>query len=45
MSYAIFASRLTRSPLPFDAAAGADARARFADLPPELVPLITGTAG
>ena len=45
MSYAVFASRLTRSPLPFDAAAGADARARFADLPPELVQLIEGTAG
>ncbi|HRK43374.1 MAG TPA: glutamine-synthetase adenylyltransferase [Gemmobacter sp.] len=45
MSHAAFASRLTRSPLPFDAAAGADGRARFADLPPELVQLIEGTAG
>ncbi|MBL8563607.1 MAG: glutamine-synthetase adenylyltransferase [Gemmobacter sp.] len=45
MSHAAFASRLSRSPLPFDAAAGADARARFADLPPELGQLIQGTAG
>ncbi len=45
MSHAAFASRLRRSPLAFDAEAGADARTRFADLPPDLVGLIAGTAG
>ncbi|MEZ5752949.1 MAG: glutamine-synthetase adenylyltransferase [Paracoccaceae bacterium] len=40
-----FASRLTRSPLAFDPDAGADARARFADQPPEVQELLAGTAG
>ena len=40
-----FASRLTRSPLPFDPDRGADAVAPFADLPPELRALIEGTGG
>lgn len=39
------AARLTRSPIAFDAEAGADARARFADLAPELRELLGGTAG
>ena len=45
MTHAAFAPRLRRSPLPFDAAAGQDARLRFADLAPELGDLIAGTAG
>ena len=45
MSHASFAARITRSPLPHDTAAGADAHARFADLPPEVVQVIAGTAG
>lgn len=45
MSHASFAARITRSPLPHDTAAGADAHARFADLPPEIVQVIAGTAG
>ncbi|MEH7826534.1 glutamine-synthetase adenylyltransferase [Gemmobacter denitrificans] len=40
-----FAARLTRSPLPHDQAAGADAVASFADLAPELRGLIEGAAG
>lgn len=45
MTYAPFASRLTRSPIAFDTAAGQDAAQRFADLAPELVGVISGTAG
>ncbi|GAB4261515.1 MAG: [glutamate--ammonia-ligase] adenylyltransferase [Pararhodobacter sp.] len=41
----LIASRLTRTPIPFDAEAGADASARFADLAPELRALLAGTAG
>ncbi|MDE3237395.1 MAG: glutamine-synthetase adenylyltransferase [Paracoccaceae bacterium] len=40
-----FASRLTRAPIAFDPAAGAEAAARFPDLPPEVRALIAGTAG
>ena len=40
-----FASHVTRHPLPFDADRGADALAHLPDLPPELRPLIAGTAG
>lgn len=40
-----FLSRITRSPMPFDAAQGADAKARFSDLKPELAGLLAGTAG
>lgn len=40
-----FVSRLTRAPIPFDAAAGSEAARAFADLGPEFVPLIAGTAG
>jgi len=40
-----FAARLTRCPIPFDAQAGQEARAQFADLPPEIGALIAGTAG
>ncbi|WP_102223417.1 [protein-PII] uridylyltransferase family protein [Acidimangrovimonas sediminis] len=40
-----FASRLTRCPIAFDAAAGAEARAAFPEVPPELGALIAGTAG
>ncbi len=41
----VFATRLIRSPFAHDPAAGAQARAAFADLPPELANLIEGTAG
>ncbi len=40
-----FAHRLTRSPLPFDPAAGRDAAESFADLAPELRGLLAGAAG
>ncbi len=40
-----FAARLSRHPIPFDAAQGADAWAALSDLPPEFRPLIEGTAG
>jgi len=40
-----FASRLTRSPLPFDPARGADLAARYGEFPPEVRGLIAGTAG
>ena len=40
-----FASRLTRSPLPFEPDRAAEAGARFADLAPELRALLAGTAG
>ncbi|PIE09313.1 MAG: glutamine-synthetase adenylyltransferase [Rhodobacterales bacterium] len=39
------ASRLTRSPDPFDAARGAEVAARFGDLAPELRGVIAGAAG
>ncbi|OCX61429.1 glutamine-synthetase adenylyltransferase [Thioclava sp. SK-1] len=39
------ASRLTRCPLPFDPALGAEAHMRYSDLAPELAALIAGTAG
>ena len=45
MTVAPFASRLTRTPLAFDPARGADMRARFSDLSPELRDLLEGTAG
>lgn len=40
-----FASRLTRHPIAFDPVAGADLAHVFADLPPEILPLLSGTAG
>lgn len=40
-----FVARLTRHPVPFDPAQGADAWAGLSDLPPELRGLIEGTAG
>jgi len=40
-----FAARLTRHPIPFDRAMGAEARGALADLPPEFHPLIEGVAG
>ena len=45
MTHADFASRLNRSPIAFDAAAGADVAGQFADLAPELRGLLAGTAG
>ncbi len=40
-----FASRLTRTPIPHDPVAGADAQTRFADLAPELRAVLSGAAG
>ena len=40
-----FASALTRQPLPFDPARGADVAARYGAFPPEVRALIAGTAG
>ncbi|MCC5971882.1 MAG: bifunctional [glutamine synthetase] adenylyltransferase/[glutamine synthetase]-adenylyl-L-tyrosine phosphorylase [Pararhodobacter sp.] len=40
-----FASRLSRTPLPFDPDAGADTASRFNDLAPELRTLLAGAAG
>ena len=40
-----FAARLTRCPIPFDPEAGAEARARFPELPAEVRDLVAGTAG
>ena len=40
-----FRTRLRRQPLPFDPAAGAEVRAEFTDLGPELAGLIEGTVG
>ncbi len=40
-----FASRITRSPKPYDAERGADARAQFPDVDPAVEDLIVGTAG
>ncbi|MBT9245351.1 glutamine-synthetase adenylyltransferase [Gemmobacter fulvus] len=45
MTYAPFASRLSRSPIAFDTAAGTDGVAGFSDLSPELRALLSGTAG
>ncbi len=45
MMNAPFASRMTRQPIAFDAAAAAEARAVFAALSPELGELIAGVAG
>ncbi|WP_444455485.1 glutamine-synthetase adenylyltransferase [Rhodobacter capsulatus] len=39
------ASRLTRTPIPFDPARGADVVDRYGDFPPEIRALIAGTAG
>ena len=39
------ASRLTRTPLPFDPVRGADVATRYGDFPPEIRGLIAGTAG
>ena len=41
----LFAARLTRQPLAFDAGAAADTRRDFADLVPELTGLLAATAG
>jgi glutamate-ammonia-ligase adenylyltransferase len=40
-----FASRLTRCPIPYDVQNAEEPRTRFAGLAPELVELLTGTAG
>lgn len=40
-----FAASLTRSPLPFDPARGADVAGRYGEFPPEVRGLIAGTAG
>ncbi len=40
-----FADRLTRAPIPYDPAAGAEAAAGFADLPGEVRALLAGAAG
>ncbi|THD74811.1 glutamine-synthetase adenylyltransferase [Thalassobius vesicularis] len=40
-----FASRITRSPRPFDPDRGAEARALFPGQPPEVMQVIAGTAG
>ncbi|MDN5787590.1 MAG: glutamine-synthetase adenylyltransferase, partial [Pseudorhodobacter sp.] len=40
-----FTSRLRRHPLPFDPDIGAEIAAEFADLDPNLVPLVAGSAG
>jgi len=40
-----FAARLTRAPIPFDPAAGAETAARLSDLAPELRELLAGAAG
>lgn len=40
-----FASRITRTPIPFDPARAAEPRARFAAQPPEILTLLEGTAG
>ena len=41
----IFTARLTRHPIAFDRAQGAEARAALSGLPPEVLPLIEGAAG
>ena len=40
-----FASRISRSPRPFDPDRGAEARDLFPDLPAEVLQVIEGTAG
>ncbi len=45
MRHADFAARLTRSPLPFDQGPAQDVARAFADLRPEVVGLLAGTAG
>ncbi|EEW26381.1 [protein-PII] uridylyltransferase family protein [Rhodobacter ferrooxidans] len=45
MTHAPFAARLTRHPIAFAADAAADAARSLADLGPDLLPLIHGTAG
>ena len=40
-----FASRITRTPIPFDTDQGAEIAEAFADLSPELVAVLEGTAG
>ncbi|WP_112309382.1 [protein-PII] uridylyltransferase family protein [Pseudogemmobacter bohemicus] len=45
MSDLAFAARITRQPIAFDPAAGAEARAEFADLGPGVAALIGGAAG
>jgi glutamate-ammonia-ligase adenylyltransferase len=45
MTQTAFAARLTRCPIAHDPARGDDARARFADLAPDLADLLAGTAG
>jgi glutamate-ammonia-ligase adenylyltransferase len=40
-----FSSRITRLPIPFDVAAAADIRANLPDLGPEIMALISATAG
>ena len=40
-----FVKRMTRAPFAFDAAAGADAAAIFADLGPEVIEVLRGAAG
>jgi [glutamine synthetase] adenylyltransferase / [glutamine synthetase]-adenylyl-L-tyrosine phosphorylase len=41
----IFASRLTRCPIPHDPTGAEEPRARFASQPPEVIALLAGTAG
>ncbi len=45
MTQMSFAARLTRSPIAFERARGADVAALYSDLPPEMRDLIAGTAG
>lgn len=40
-----FAAAITRSPIPFDAEAGAEAEARFPELPAEVRAVLSGAAG
>lgn len=40
-----FASRITRTPIPFEPARAADLQSRFSAQPPEIVALLEGTAG
>ncbi|WP_323006905.1 glutamine-synthetase adenylyltransferase [Pseudorhodobacter sp.] len=45
MTYAPFTARITRHPLPFDDQAASLIAAKFADLAPEILPLLVGAAG
>lgn len=45
MTYAQIRARLTRCPLAYDAAPAADIAALFSDQPPEIIDLLSGTAG